>query len=112
MWLGMYLGWAKNHPIISKALGGSVGLIIGTLIKLIDTISNCKSLGGAIAIVSKWLIWNIAILLVMAGIAGLGVGALIMWSLTFLEGALEYIMMNRLKDVYCYLLNRKRYQYV
>lgn len=33
-WIGLYMGWAKNHPMISKALGGSIGLIVGTLIKL------------------------------------------------------------------------------
>lgn len=40
--------------MIFIALGGSIGLIIGTLVKLFDTISNYKSLGGAIAVVSLW----------------------------------------------------------
>ena len=111
-WIGIYMGWAKNHPMISKALGGMIGLIVGTLVKLYQIISSCKSLSGAIAIVSLWIIWNVAILLVMVGIAGLGAGFLIMWSLTFLEGYIEYIMLDRLKDIYCSLFGRKKYQYV
>ena len=75
LFAGAWSSFAKKHPIIAKALGGSIGLIIGTLVNIVDLMTSCEDAGIGMALSIALLLWNIVFLGVNILLVGTGVAA-------------------------------------
>ena len=104
----MIQGWAKNHPYIAKALGGIIGLIVGTLIKVITLINSCKSTGGIIAIVGMFLVWNMIFLIMSFALIAIAAPLAVTFLIAGIEWYLENQFLEHLHTIYCYIKRKKQ----
>ena len=97
--MGWWKSFAKNHPAIAKGVGGSIGLIIGTVINVVDLLTTCEDIGIALAISMVILLWNFIFLALNVMLVASGVGAVGIFALAGLEWFLETQFKNKVKKL-------------
>jgi len=97
--LGMWKSFSKNHPVIAKSLGGSIGLIIGSIISIIDLLTTCKNTGIALGIAAVMIMWNLMFLGLNIMLVASGVGAVAIFALAGIEWYLENQFKNMVKGL-------------
>ena len=98
--VGVWLSFAKKNPVIAKALTGSLGLILGTLTRLVKLLQTC-SIGIALIGVMITIGWNILVLSINVALVASGVGILAIGLLSGLEYYLEQLAVEAFIDSAC-----------
>lgn len=96
--VGLWKSFAASHPVVAKALSGSVGLVAATISKAVKIIERCNSPAAIAAILLMLLTWNMMFLGLNIALAASGVGAGLLFVVGLLEGFLEKAVFNRLTE--------------
>ncbi len=97
---GIWQGFAKNNPALAKLLGGSIGLVIGALTRIVKLLNECPT---GIALIGTLLTigWNILFLTINVALAASGAGALLLYPLAAMELYLEAVVIDKFIEKGC-----------
>lgn len=99
--LGLWKWFSASHPLTTKAITGSLGLLAGGVSRIIKLLEACSGI-EAVAGVLITLGWNILFLIANMSLIASGVGAVWLMPLSAVEFWLEKLFVDRFIESSCH----------